>query len=182
MRCVKLVVDSTNRMLFIFQTLPSILGMARFHLSLGLASRPASGGIPVATSLGGKAHRGMSVPRPHTAFSLCPQPINTESAPKNVVDAVSGCGRAWWQGAAWGGGAGERKMDLGKVNRCVWGHPSGVDMGNLGEVAGRRVTVGSLRVWKWIAGELGKQSGRGGGGSRVRPVVRCGFLDYIWRN
>ena len=78
------------------------------------------------------------------------------------------------------GEAGEQKMDLGKVNRCVWGHPSGVDMGNLGEVVGIR--VGSLCIWKWITGELGKQRGRGRGGSGERPVVRCGFLDYIWRN
>ena len=57
----------------------------------------------MATSLGARTHQGMFVLRPHTAFSLCPQPVNTESAPKNVVDAVSDCGRASWQGAAWGG-------------------------------------------------------------------------------
>jgi hypothetical protein len=29
------------------------------------------------------------LPEPHTVFSLCPQPITTEKAPKNVVDVVS---------------------------------------------------------------------------------------------
>lgn len=70
MRCVKLDVDSTNRMFFIFQTLPPNLGMARLHLCLGLSSCPASGGILVATSLGARTHQGMFVLRPHTAFSF----------------------------------------------------------------------------------------------------------------
>lgn len=79
---------------------------------------------------------------PHTVFSLSPQPINTESVPKNVVDTVSDSRRSGVgvEGNSLGG-AGKRKMHLGKVNSCVWGHPSGVDLGNLGEVVGTWVTL-----------------------------------------
>lgn len=73
---------------------------------------------------------------PHTVFSLSLQPINTESVPKNVVDTVSDSRR---------GGVGvegnRRKMHLGKGNSCVWGHPSGVDLGNLREVVGTWMTL-----------------------------------------
>lgn len=91
MTFVQLDVYSTNRKFFIFQMMPPNLETARLHLSLGLASCPASGGIlsPMATSLGERASSGMFVLRPHAAFSFRPQPINTESAPKNVVDSVS---------------------------------------------------------------------------------------------
>lgn len=60
--------------------------------------------------------------RPHAVFSLCPQPINTETAPKNVVDKVSDSGRG---GVAGNGVARpeKQKEDAGEVNRymCMWG-------------------------------------------------------------
>lgn len=59
-------------------------------------------------------------------------------------------------------------MDLGTVNTCVWGHPSGVDLGNLGEVvdmgdAGSRATDHPLCVRHWIAGRRGRRGSEVGG-------------------
>lgn len=110
----------------------------------------------MATSLGGKAHRGMSVPRPHTAFSLCPQPINTESAPKNVVDAVSGCGRAWWQGAAWGGGGWRTEDGFGESEQMCLGTSFWSRHGELGGSGGEksdRWELACLEMDRWGAGQ-----------------------------
>lgn len=54
----------------------------------------------------------MFVLKPHTVFSLRPQPINTESAPKNVVDAVSDSRQ--------GGVAGHSLGSL-ESGRWIWG-------------------------------------------------------------
>lgn len=77
---------------FIFQTLPPKLGVSTICLSLGLAPSvlsqeafcPSQPPAP-----GERANLGMFALRPHAVFSLCPQPVNTETAPKNVVDTVS---------------------------------------------------------------------------------------------
>lgn len=70
---------------------------------------------------------------------------------------------------------------LGKVDRCLgtsfWSRfgelgGNGRDMGDIGSWAADH----QLCIWKWVAGELGRQSGRGRGGSGEKPVVKCGFL------
>lgn len=160
---VQVDVYSTNRKLFIFQTVPPNLGTARFHL--GLASCPES----MATGLGEGASLEVFVPRPHPAFSLCPQPVSTESAPKNVVDTVSDSGRQGWvPGSSLGG----RKVEdgFGESDQMCVGTSFWSRYRELGGSGGAMGDVGSRCIWKWVAGELGRPNRRGRGGSREREA------------
>eukprot|EP00069_Balaena_mysticetus_P021627 bmy_03183T0 len=61
---------------------------------VGTIGAVSGGLLPItATSPGERANLGMFALRPHAVFSLCPQPVNTETAPKNVVDTGEGAFR-----------------------------------------------------------------------------------------
>lgn len=76
-----------------------------------------------ATSPGERANPWLFALRPHTVFPLCSQPINTESAPKNVANTVSDSRWGAWRGTSWAnvGSPEGRRAIWGKVNIGVWG-------------------------------------------------------------
>lgn len=92
MSFVKLDGSRTNRIVFHFpDSAPQAWGQHNMSESwVGTIGAVSGGLLPItATSPGERANLGMFALRPHAVFSLCPQPVNTETAPKNVVDTVS---------------------------------------------------------------------------------------------
>ena len=87
---------------------------------VGAIQAVSRGVLPtVASSPGERTSLGLFALRTHAVLSLCSQPVNTETAPKNVVDTVSDGRWGGGQGAAGRGRESRRKMVGGTVNRCV---------------------------------------------------------------
>lgn len=123
----------------------------------------------MAIGLGERANLGVFVLRTHAAFPLCPQPVNTESAPKNVVDTVSDSRP---RGGVAGSRLGDRKAEdgFGESEQMCLGISFWSRYGEVGGSGGAMGDVGGWCIWKWIAGELGRPSRRGRGGSGEREA------------
>lgn len=123
----------------------------------------------MAISLGERANLGVFVLRTHATSPLCPQPVNTESAPKNVVDTVSD---SRLRGGVAESRLGDRKAEdgFGESEQMCLGISFWSRYGKVGGSGGAMGDVGGWCIWKWIRGELGRLSRRGRGGSGEREA------------
>lgn len=102
---------------FVFQTWLPELGASQVKSEPWVgAMGPASGGIlPRRGHQPWGANPWLFALRPRTVFSLCSQPINTESAPKNVANTVSDGRCGGWQGTS------RASMGSPEGRRVIWG-------------------------------------------------------------
>lgn len=133
---------------------------------VGAIQAVSRGVLPtMASSPGERTSLGLFALRTYAVLSLCSQPVNTETAPKNVVDTVSDGRRGGGQGAAWGGRESRRKMGGDSEQMCLR-TPFWSRFVELGEGWGpcymESWTSDHPPVcWEMIAGERGRQGGRG---------------------